>query len=156
MSAEQMNRLNRKKKKQKHAQARAGSIARPPVELPSWVPIDAWQGFCEMRHKGKRPFTAYAECLALRDLTALRDAGEDPRAVLEKSILRGWDGLFPVNGACDRKPASPTNGHASTPRSGLMAGIRERRQQRESAIDVDVTDVVPAAGAVVQQLRSRP
>ncbi|MBP0634883.1 hypothetical protein [Cupriavidus sp. AcVe19-6a] len=123
---------------------------------PEWLPLDAWQAFREMRAKGKHPLTPYAERLALRELGRLRDAGQDPRAVLEKAVLYGWRGLFPVDGNGDCQAASSANGRTSVPRSGLMAGIRERRLQRENAIDVDVTDVVPAAGAVVQQLRGRP
>ncbi|CAG9172082.1 hypothetical protein LMG23992_02114 [Cupriavidus laharis] len=123
------------------------STSTETVELPAWLPVDAWDGFVEMRRQGKHPLTAYAERLALRDLAKLHDAGEDPRAVLEKAVLYGWRGLFPVNGSGVRQPV-PTNGHPAPPRSGLMAGLRERRQQREAVVDVDaslVLDDKPAA-----------
>jgi hypothetical protein len=66
------------------------------VTLPAWVPEDAWNAWLEVRPKVKAPNTPRALALALRDLEKLRDEGNDPRAVLEAAVVKGWRGLFPV------------------------------------------------------------
>jgi uncharacterized protein YdaU (DUF1376 family) len=66
------------------------------IALPAWVPEDAWKAWLEVRPKVKAPNTPRALALALRDLEKLRDEGNDPRAVLEAAVVKGWRGLFPV------------------------------------------------------------
>lgn len=67
--------------------------SKPKFVLPDWVPKEAWDKYAKMRG---RKFTADARDLNLRKLGDLRDAGEDPLAVLEQAVERGWSGLFPV------------------------------------------------------------
>ncbi len=69
--------------------------ATPEASLPSWVPEEPWISFVEMRVKIRAPLTDKAKTLALAELSALRDQGHDPRAVLEQSVMRSWRGLFP-------------------------------------------------------------
>jgi uncharacterized protein YdaU (DUF1376 family) len=64
--------------------------------LPEWVPVEAWQGYIETRKKKRAPNTDHALDLAVRELEKLRVAGHDPKAVLEQSVFRGWQGLFPI------------------------------------------------------------
>lgn len=73
---------------------------------PDWVPTAAWNGYCEMRSRGKQPFTPRAKALAVGALFRLKTEGHDPEAVLDQSVLRGYTGLFPIkaNGAGDRNP----------------------------------------------------
>jgi hypothetical protein len=61
------------------------------VTLPDWMPLDAWDGFCKMRGK---TFTDHAKQLAIKTLDGFRNAGFNPREVLEQSIMNGWKGLF--------------------------------------------------------------
>jgi hypothetical protein len=61
------------------------------VTLPDWMPLDAWDGFCKMRGK---TFTHHAKQLAIKTLDGFRNAGFNPREVLEQSIMNGWKGLF--------------------------------------------------------------
>jgi hypothetical protein len=61
------------------------------VTLPDWMPLDAWDGFCKMRGK---TFTPHAKQLAIKTLDGFRNAGFNPREVLEQSIMNGWKGLF--------------------------------------------------------------
>lgn len=66
------------------------------VEIPDWVPNDAWEGWLEMcRAKGARE-TTRALVLAISELRKLADAGHPPGAVLDQSTLRRWTGLFPI------------------------------------------------------------
>lgn len=73
---------------------------------PNWVPAAAWNGYCEMRSRGKQPFTHRAKALAVRTLETLKADGHDPEAVLDQSVLRGYTGLFPIkaNGAGAANP----------------------------------------------------
>ncbi len=64
------------------------------IELPSWLNIEAWEGFVEMRKSIKRPMTMYAMKLAIRKLEQFKDAGIDPTMVMEQSIFHCWQGLF--------------------------------------------------------------
>jgi len=66
--------------------------------LPDWVDSEAWQGFEEMRRKERHPLTDRARKLAITDLEKLRASGNDPTEVLNQSTLKGWRGLFAVNG----------------------------------------------------------
>jgi hypothetical protein len=70
--------------------------------LPDWIPVEAWNGWLEVRQRNKAPNTARALNLAMRDLERLKGQGHDPVAILENATVRGWRGLFPpskVNGA---------------------------------------------------------
>jgi hypothetical protein len=70
------------------------------VEFPDWLDVDAWAMWERFRSKGKgrTTWTEDARRLSLRTLGKLRDAGHDPRAVIEQSIERGWSGLFELKG----------------------------------------------------------
>lgn len=70
----------------------------PSVEIPDWVPSEAWNGFLEMRKKIKKPLTDRGVALALKKLGQLRDEGHDPSAVLDQSVMSNYQGLFPVKG----------------------------------------------------------
>lgn len=65
-----------------------------PLTLPGWLPETAWRQFKEHRQKLRKPLTRRAEVLAINRLTELRAAGHDPGAVIDNSILNGWQGLF--------------------------------------------------------------
>lgn len=68
---------------------------REPFVLPPWVPVDAWEGFVDMRRRIKKPLTDYAKKLAVRDLESLAKQGEDVRKCLDQSTFKSWQGLFP-------------------------------------------------------------
>lgn len=66
--------------------------------LPDWIPHDSWEAWLEVRKKSKAPNTDRALGLAVKELERLRGEGQDVRAVLEQSTLRGWKGVFEVKG----------------------------------------------------------
>ena len=94
---------------------------------------EALLAFEESRAAGKHPLTVNAASLACNKLNQLADeAGVRDRygymaAVLEQSILRGWEGLFPLkDDFTDRAPAvQPVNG---------------QDRPREISPDDDITD----------------
>lgn len=96
--------------KSKSSRARRKSNGRRgEYRPPEWVPAKPWAAFVEMRKKSKHPFTARAAELTVSDLDRLREAGNDPGAVLDQSVKRGWLGVFELK---DGDPGKPKNGHA--------------------------------------------
>lgn len=73
---------------------------------PEWVPLEQWNAWMEVRRRIKAPNTERAMKLAVKDLTALRDAGHEPGQVLDLAISRGWRGLFApkTNGSGEQAP----------------------------------------------------
>ena len=49
-----------------------------------------------MRKKKKKVPTEYAIQLIIKDLEAFKIAGDDPNEVLEKSVINGWPGVYPL------------------------------------------------------------
>jgi hypothetical protein len=78
---------------------------RTAVAVPDWVPEEAWAGFVEMRKRIRKPMTERAQQLMLKKLAALKDEGNDPAEVLDRSTMNNWQGIFSVKG--------DSNGHAS-------------------------------------------
>lgn len=84
--------------------------------LPDWVPADAWAGYIEMRKKIKKPMTDRATVLAVGVLIKLRDAGNEPGAVLDQSTMNSWQGLFEVKQ--ERRATSRENNSIAMSRLG--------------------------------------
>lgn len=87
--------------------SKSKSRARAALVLPEWLPADVWQDWHDYRNS-RKGWTHKARELSLRTLTELWATGNDPRAVVNQAIERGWTGLFAVHSA-------------QTPRAGLAA-----------------------------------
>lgn len=98
--------------------------------LPDWIPTDAWEAYLEMRRRIRKPMTDYAMKLAVKTLEKLKAAGEEPRAVLEQSILNSWQGLFPVKGA---NTHARVKGNPEVIRAAAAEALR-RIEARESRV----------------------
>jgi DNA-binding transcriptional MocR family regulator len=66
------------------------------IALPDWLHGETWRAYLEHRRQARKPMSEHAQRLAIRRLDELRSEGHDPRAVIEQSILHGWQGLFPL------------------------------------------------------------
>lgn len=78
-----------------------------PVLLPTWIPVQPWKDFLEMRSKLRKPVTTQrAVELLIARLGKLRELGDDPRSVLEQSIENSWQGIFPLRREGRRNGAS--------------------------------------------------
>ena len=68
----------------------------PPVDLPAWVPPEAWAAFDEMRRTGPKrsAWTATAQRLTVDKLDGFRAQGHDVAAILGESVMNGWTGVF--------------------------------------------------------------
>jgi Protein of unknown function (DUF1376) len=115
-----------------------------PVEVPDWVPIEAWEGFLAMRQAmGKSiPFTKAAAEGILKKLGKLRDAGQDPCEVLEQSTRSSWRDVFAVKvDAVNRliPPVSSFRQSTSDRRAEFAAGMSgqsNHQGQKNDFIDV--------------------
>ena len=74
------------------------------LPLPDWLPVESWQAWLQIRPKVKAPNTPHALRIALSELGKLRDAGHDPKAVLDCAVTRGWRGLFPPSAQVGSQP----------------------------------------------------
>lgn len=85
--------------------------------LPNWLPVDAWNGWLEMRKQRKKPLTDRAASRAINKLEAMRDAGQDITEVLDRSTMNGWTDLYEIK--------ERANGTNRTNQDGVSAAIDE-------------------------------
>lgn len=105
-----------KEKPRALAHAKPGNLVDP---LPDWLPAEAWERFDRFRtKKSGKGWTDDARALNLRTLARLRNEGQDPVAVIDQSIEKGWAGLFPVR-----------DGAIASPQRGTMTSRQERAEQ---------------------------
>ena len=98
--------------------------------LPDWIPEELWRDYlaiCSKPGKAIKPETLAAK---VRKLEKLRNHGSDPSAVLERSIERGWVGLFEI--PIDERGPRVHSGKA-TPQLSTVERARLQRQQRVTA-----------------------
>ena len=69
------------------------------LELPAWLPRDAWQGWIDMRTANRKKPTERAKQLAIAKLDKMRGNGQDVASVLDQSTVAGWSDLYPVKNA---------------------------------------------------------
>jgi phage replication O-like protein O len=67
------------------------------VVLPKWIDKETWDAFLEMRKEKKAIPTTHAKELLIKELDKLKLAGDDPNEVLNRSIINGWKGVFPLS-----------------------------------------------------------
>lgn len=84
-------------KESKSKELRETRLIIPPIQIPDWIPVDAWNDFVDSRKKLRKPLTQGAIKLAISTLSKLKAEGNDPKEVIEQSILSGYSGLFSVN-----------------------------------------------------------
>lgn len=67
---------------------RPGRSATEAMALPNWVPHGAWAAYAEMRNRMGVPLSERSTARVIRSLMKLREAGHDPTAVLNQSVVR--------------------------------------------------------------------
>lgn len=78
------------------------------VALPAWLPLDAWNGYLDMRASKRKAPTAHAINLLLADFAKWHAKGHDIGAALNASTRNGWTDVYEPKGT----PAG-ANGAAS-------------------------------------------
>jgi hypothetical protein len=116
-----------KRKEEKNTQA--PETGAPVIQLPDWLPLETWNAFLEMRKKARKELkTAYAIKLAIKELEKLRAAGNDPKAVLEQSILKNYPGLYELS------KGGSANGHSRP--SGAVQSDRQSAFQPDRTLEL--------------------
>ncbi|OJA82931.1 hypothetical protein BGV71_14250 [Burkholderia ubonensis] len=69
------------------------------IELPTWLPFDAWLDWCEHREakatgKDAIPWTRPAARVSLKKLGKIYERGLSVVDAIDDSVLRGWTGLW--------------------------------------------------------------
>jgi len=76
---------------------------RTQLEMPDWLPKESWEGFVEMRQKIRKPMTQRAASMILKKLEAFKGDGQDVAAVLDQSVVKSWQDVFPVRAPVEQK-----------------------------------------------------
>lgn len=63
---------------------------------PEWVPPEPWAAFEAMRNRIRKPMTDRAKELVIIELDKLRAQGQEPAAVLEQSVRKSWQDVYPI------------------------------------------------------------
>ncbi len=66
------------------------------VEIPSWISLECFESFREMRKKIKKPMTKRAEQLVIKELGKLKEQGFNPNDVLDQSTRNDWQDVYPI------------------------------------------------------------
>lgn len=82
------------------------TLAQIKKELPEWVDPETWDQYVEMRQRIRKPLTAYAGELVIRDLKKFREMGQDPNENLRQSIKNSWQGVFALKDVSSRSGVS--------------------------------------------------
>lgn len=69
-------------------------VAKTSVDLPDWLPLEAWREFESMRKGIKKPMTSFAAQLVIKKLDKFRQDGHEVQKVLEQSIVNSWQDVY--------------------------------------------------------------
>lgn len=76
-----------------------GVVAKEDSRLPDWIPIEAWDGWMEVRRKLKKngktiPWTDRCSKIALGKLERWHQEGYDLTVILDAATIGNWQGLY--------------------------------------------------------------
>lgn len=93
-------------REEKSREEKEGSEKTPPISLPDWLSAELWADWHAYRNT-RKGWTHKAKELSLKTLTELHGQGFNPKTIIERSIERGWTGLF--------APTAPNGQQAAFP-----------------------------------------
>ncbi len=64
------------------------------LPLPDWIPLEAWDGYAEMRKKIRKPMTERAKGMVFKALEAMKAKGHDVGSVLDQSTKNTWIDVY--------------------------------------------------------------
>lgn len=91
-------------------------------DFPHWLPLEAWNGWLDMRNKLKKPPTNRAIELALDKLEAMQQKGQDITEVLDRSTINGWTDLYEPKEQKNGTTKRTTGKHGNE--NGFAAALR--------------------------------
>lgn len=62
--------------------------------IPEWIDKSLWDAWLEVRKKKRAPNTEKALSLNIKKLTTWKEQGQDPNAIISRSVENGYQGLF--------------------------------------------------------------
>jgi hypothetical protein len=71
-------------------------LMRMKFERPSWVPIEPWEGFCEMRQRLRKPLTDRAKWMVVKRLEGLVAEGWGAGELLDYATEVSWNTVWPI------------------------------------------------------------
>lgn len=84
--------------------------------LPPWIDAEVWKNFKLHRKLIRKPVNPLVQKLTITELEKLKALGNEPNAVLNQSIQRGYTGVFPIDeNKPNRKTNPPRNGDQPVP-----------------------------------------
>lgn len=104
------------------------------MNLPDWMPLDAWAGYVEMRDRSpKTKMTKRAMELRVKDLQVFHDAGIDVGAVLDQSTANSWTDLYEPK---DKSPRGASAGKIpELGKHGNVTAAAAKEWLEDSAMD---------------------
>jgi len=98
VNEQQMNNKRTTDEQQMNTNKNVKNDKKEDIILPEWLDKKTWEEFKKMRISIKKKMTPYAEELMIKKLDKLRQTGNPPIEVLERSIEGGWQGIFELGG----------------------------------------------------------
>lgn len=96
------------------------------IELPPWVPREAWALWCADRKKRGKAITEAGARLQLKALDTYRGEGHSAQSVIEHSIAGGFQGLYPPkarHGQAQQQPAADPADWRATWKTIVAKGV---------------------------------
>lgn len=111
----------------------------PRFACPDWLSQDSWNAFEEMRKRIRAPLTDTARVGIVRELTKLKDKGNDPEEVILQSVTRAWRGVFELRGNGNGQHQSESFGQrlARENDAAIAEGVRRFNQGLGAAVQQD-------------------
>lgn len=105
------------------------------IALPDWLPLDAWNGYLDMRREKKKAPTEHAVKLVLADLAKWHAKGHDVAAILNASTKSGWTDVYEPKTL--PTPAGQASGASQLSKAGQatarnMESWLEKKRQEQS------------------------
>lgn len=133
------------------------------IHLPDWLPLENWEGFLEMRRTIRAPLTVRAMTLVIKTLGDLREQGNDPAAVLDRSILNNWKDVYELRSTNGKqiKGAGPggsmgrAENHLVPQAEAALQQLRERRSDSDGADSTGKLDEGDTGGRLAPSVRGQ-
>ena len=98
-------------------------------ELPECIPIDAWQGWVDMRNQRKKPLTDRAYNQAIDKLVAFEAKGQNITEVLDRSTMNNWLDLYEIK---EQKNGTTNRQHATEPTNPMVRAVLASQAKRSA------------------------
>ena len=97
---------NKKREEKRENKKNTRAKLAPPFENPSPEILESWEGFVEMRKARRNALTERAAKLIANKLERLAPGNDAMKAaILDQSVERGWQGVFPLKNDTQRRTA---------------------------------------------------